>query len=103
MANKNPVSPLLRNCTSILLDQPCTTRLRPVSTSVRKLDAPKNNKAAPVFPSAPRAKNPPKQSPIRIWPLVLIFAGGTYLFTQLVKSRRGTAPPSKDNASSRPF
>jgi hypothetical protein len=99
----NTVFPLSHRCTSILLNRSCTTHLRLVSTSARKLDALKNSKAASAAPSARRAKNPPGQSPIRIWPLVLIFAGGTYLFTQLVKSRRGTAPPSKDNVSSRPF
>jgi hypothetical protein len=99
---KNTVPPPSHRYTSFLLDRSYSTHLRLVSTSARKLDAPKN-KAAPTVPSAPRAKIPPSQSPIRIWPLVLIFAGGTYLFTQLVKSRRGTAPPSKDNVSSRPF
>lgn len=48
----------------------------------------------------PRPRNP-QYAPLRIWPFALIFAGGTFLFVQIVKQRQGTAPPS--NTSSRPF
>ncbi|KAF2842651.1 hypothetical protein M501DRAFT_1012053 [Patellaria atrata CBS 101060] len=34
----------------------------------------------------------PNSSPLKVWPFVAIFAIGSYLFTQIVKSRQGTAP-----------
>jgi hypothetical protein len=35
-------------------------------------------------------------SPLRVWPFVLILAGGFYGFNVLIKERSGTAPPEKN-------
>ncbi|KAF4309411.1 hypothetical protein GTA08_BOTSDO03072 [Botryosphaeria dothidea] len=65
-------------------------RTRPFSSATRLLSG----------KQPPRPRNP-QYSPIRVWPFVLIFAGGTFLFTQVVKQRQGTGSPS--NTSSRPL
>jgi hypothetical protein len=43
-----------------------------------------------------------QKSPLRIWPFLLILAGGTLMFRSLVKSREGQVP-AKAGPSTRPF
>jgi hypothetical protein len=54
----------------------------------------------PVTPK-PRKKNP-SQSPLRVWPFVVIFAGGVWAFKELVNSRTGRVP-HKESPGPRPF
>jgi hypothetical protein len=79
---------------------------RPFCTTKKQLIQPPAGKDTAPTPT-PRPTRPPpprrRSSPIRIWPLFAIFAGGTYLFDLMVKQRSGTAPKGEKTLSSRPF
>ncbi|KAF2797798.1 hypothetical protein K505DRAFT_358095 [Melanomma pulvis-pyrius CBS 109.77] len=45
----------------------------------------------PTGPNEPptHTTSPPSKSPLKVWPILFIFATGTYLFTKIVEQRKG--------------
>jgi hypothetical protein len=57
--------------------------------------ASQTTRAATQFPTR-------KKSPLRVWPFILILAGGAWMFQSLIKSREGKVP-AKPGSPIRPF
>ena len=56
----------------------------------------------PKNPSPKPPRSNPSQSPLRVWPFLVIFAGGAWAFNELVKARTGRVP-AKESPGPRPF
>lgn len=51
----------------------------------------------PTGPNEPPShiSTPPSKSPLKVWPIIFIFATGTYLFTRIVEQRKGEGYQAK--------
>ena len=60
------------------------TTSRSLSSRLRQPDEPTGPNEPP-----PHTTSPPSKSPLKVWPFVLIFATGTFLFKKIVDQRKG--------------
>lgn len=72
-----------------------------ISTPLRLAQSPRPDHSKQAVSSNYKAPPVPKprgqSSPLRVWPFILIFATGTYLYVQIVNQRKGSAPPSNES------
>lgn len=72
-------------------------------SSLTSLHSKQQQQVSGVVQPPPQARVPKTKSPLKIWPFVLILAGGSYAFVSIVKQREGRFKKAEQNASSRPF
>ena len=77
------VQPILRNTAALRF----TTR---TFTTSSKTFSRLRQPGEPTGPNEPprHTSSPPSKSPLKIWPIVFIFATGTFLFTRIVEQRK---------------
>lgn len=68
---------------------------RQLSTSTR-LASRLRQPGEPTGPNAPprHTSSPPSKSPLKVWPIVFIFATGSFLFKKIVDQRKGEYKPN---------
>ena len=101
MALKLPVHRLAPTLTSslrptyyFLSSRPITHRTFSYTHTLREAPREKDPKVVYSRPTTLGGADR-KSSPLRIWPFVLILAGGFYAFNTLIKERSGTKPADK--------
>ena len=63
------------------------TTARPLNSRLRQPGEPTGPNEPPIHTTSSAPRN--NKSPLKIWPIVAILGGGTYLFTLIVDQRKG--------------